>query len=144
MDVGEPSTEMRVGTMAGFSFSQGNDDGVQNARFSGPVALAQLARGSTYMNTEGVVEDVSGWVAVVDHNNSTVRLIDHASGSVSTLAGGNPGFRDGDARVARMRRPHDIAVCADGSFVIADMGNHAIRSGLAFRCDGTDLFCTGF
>ena len=126
VQVGNPSTEMRVGTIAGFTFTPGNTDGVQEAAFSGPVALAQLGKDITILNSNDAVQDVSGWLAVVDHGNCSIRLVDHGSGAVCTLGGGT-GFRDGDMKVARFRRPHDIVACAGGYLVVVDMGNHAIR-----------------
>src|SRR6187399_1185447 len=60
---------------------------------------------------------------------SSLRVVD-AQGKIRTLSGdGKPGFAGdgGDARQARLNGPKHLWVDRDGSVLIADTENHAIR-----------------
>jgi sugar lactone lactonase YvrE len=66
-----------------------------------------------------VIAEYDGWIRVVE-----------ADGTIGTLAGnGTEGYSgdDGPARSAVLRHPHDVAVMLDGSIVVADSHNQAIR-----------------
>ena len=67
---------------------------------------------------------VDGRLFVADTYNSAIREIDPATGAVSTLAGGEPGWADGTA--PRFHEPGGIAY-AGGRLFVADTNNHAIR-----------------
>ncbi len=102
-----------VGSSAGYL------DGVAaTARFSSPRGFAQRADGT---------------LIIADGNNQRIRAvtIDATSGAatqVSTLAGeGVAGYVDGPAAKARFQTPHDVAVAADGTVYVADLGNLRIR-----------------
>jgi len=75
----------------------------------------------------GVAVETSGGVVVSDRGASTIRRI--AGGNVTTIAGAatSEGFVDGPAATARFRNPGGIAVARNGSIVIADTGNNAVR-----------------
>ncbi len=106
-----------VSTLAGSAGAAGSGDGVGSAaRFNRPRGLALSADGS--------------FALVADTNNHTIRRIDLASATVSTIAGspGVSGSSDGAGASARFNFPYDVAISSDGSFaVVADTSNHTIR-----------------
>jgi sugar lactone lactonase YvrE len=82
--------------------------------------------------TRGVALDGAGALYVADSNNNTIRKLDLASRTVSTVAGaaGTPGFTNGDATtVARFNTPTGLAFDATRKLLyIADANNGAIRT----------------
>lgn len=103
-----------VTTLAGLADQRGSTDGVGHAaRFAYPNGIAVDAGGSVY---------------VADTLNHTIRKI-NPGGLVSTVAGvpDNPGSADGTGPSARFNSPTDVAVAADGTLLVADSGNCAIR-----------------
>jgi len=66
---------------------------------------------------------------VCDRGNNKIRLVDMATGRVSTLAGsGSYGFQDGAASSARFNNPSGVVVTLDGrTAVVSDRGNDKIR-----------------
>jgi len=100
-----------VTTVAG-GHGPGDRDGAgHDARFNGPL---------------GVVPDGHGNLYVADTYNHRIRRID-ASGTVTTIAGGAPGYQDGAATQARFDTPCSLAIGPDGSIWVADTRNRAIR-----------------
>jgi sugar lactone lactonase YvrE len=93
----------------------------QAGYLDGPGPSAQL-------NTpDGITIDPAGNLYFVEFANHAVRKVDR-DGIVTTLAGlGDPGFRDGDRNTALLQSPGGIAWYPDGSLVVADTFNHAIR-----------------
>jgi len=92
-------------------------DGVQDgaagaSRFSDPYGVAIGPRGTIYVADGG------------DANR--IRTIG-PDGTVSTLAGGAEGFKDGLGAAAAFHTPSAIALGHDGNLYVADTGNHAIR-----------------
>ena len=107
-------TDDTVTTFAGGVGSAGAADGNgTTARFNGP---------------RGIVVDASGVVYVADTENHTIRRI-AANGDVTTLAGtaGSAGAVNAAGSAARFSRPSGLALDLDGSIIVADTGNHAIR-----------------
>ena len=106
-----------VTTFAGFAGQVGSADGVGSAaRFDFPVGVAMDSAGTT--------------IYVTDRHNDTIRRIDVATRTVTTLAGlaGNPGNVDGVGSAARFSEPGGVAVDAAGTMVyVADSSNHTIR-----------------
>jgi sugar lactone lactonase YvrE len=99
-------------TLAGQAAS-GNADGAgASARFDGP---------------QGLAVDSSGNVYVADTENNAVRKIT-SGGTVTTLAGGTPGYADGSGSAAKFSLPGAIAVDGTGTIFVADTGNSRIRS----------------
>jgi DNA-binding beta-propeller fold protein YncE len=102
----------RVGTVAGPGtslFDFGTDDGVgSRARFQHPLGVAAY----------------EGKVYVADTYNSRIRVVDPASGAVSTLAGEAAGWRDGARPL--FYEPGGIDAAA-GRLYVADTNNHAMR-----------------
>lgn len=82
------------------------------ARFAEPFGIAVGADEVTYVADAG--------------DSHRVRRIS-PSGTVTTLAGGGEGFRDGRGEAARFSTPSGLAIGPDGSLYVADTGNHAIR-----------------
>jgi hypothetical protein len=85
---------------------------------------------STRLNApRGVSPAIDGGFLVADTGNNRIRRVD-ATGTITTVAGnGTAGFGgDGDSATgASLNQPRDVAVLADGSFLIADTGNNRIR-----------------
>src|SRR4029077_12544322 len=65
--------------------------------------------------------------------NYRIRMIDHATGFVHTVAGtGSPGENDaigdgGPATAAHLNMPSDVAVAPNGDIYIADMHHNRVR-----------------
>lgn len=74
----------------------------------------------------GVAVGPDGTCMVADTGNDRIRTIG-PDGRVATLAGSSYGFGDGHGSAARFRRPQALVVDDDGSVLVADTGNHAIR-----------------
>jgi len=101
---GEVST--LAGSVEGFADGAG-----QNARFNEPNGIAIDAAGNLYVGDEG---------------NHRIRKVT-PSGEVSTLAGNEQGFADGQGITARFHNPSGIAIDAAGNLYMADTGNNRIR-----------------
>ncbi len=90
------------------------------------------AESATFNGPKGIAVGPGGNIYVVDTENQVIRKIDHATGSILTVAGSGPGGRGfaGDGRAAteaRLNRPHGICVGPDGSIYIGDTENHRVR-----------------
>jgi sugar lactone lactonase YvrE len=123
-----------VSTVAGGGAPGIGDGFASDAYFSDPFGVAVDAAGNVYVTDGG--------------DNNLVRRI-APTGEVTTIAGGSEGWLDGQALAASFHTPSGIAVAPDGSLVVADTGNHAIRriardgwvqtvagSGVSGRVDG--------
>jgi len=102
-----------VTTFVGKAGAYGSADGTGgNARFGNPSGLAF----------------VNGVLYVADTGNNTIRKITSA-GVVTTLAGksGVSGSADGTGEDARFFRPDGIAKATDGSLLVVDTYNQAVR-----------------
>ena len=106
------SPEGVVTTLAGNGAAGYRDGAASRAQFNGPI---------------GVAVDENGNVYVTDSYNDRIRLIT-ADGKVRTLAGQDrPGFADGHGAAAAFDTPTGIALKRDGTILVADTGNDAIR-----------------
>jgi len=85
---------------------------VAHARFDDPYGVAMAADGTLYVADAG--------------DNNRIRRIG-SDGTVTTLAGFEEGFADGDGTAARLNTPSGLAVDRAGNLYVADTGNHAIR-----------------
>ena len=101
--------------LAGTSGTPGNADGVgAHAAFYGPL---------------GVTADGHGHLFVADDLNETVRQIDVASATVSTIGGEpvTPGSNDGTGGAAHFHYPSDVVTDGLGDVFVSDTFNNAIR-----------------
>jgi len=92
-----------------------------NGPDNGPATAAQV-------NTPTAVDFHEGALFIADAGNCRIRKV--VSGTLTTVAGGSGCTFSGDggsATAARLKDPVDVGVLSDGSFVIADRGNCAIR-----------------
>jgi sugar lactone lactonase YvrE len=81
----------------------------------GPATEALLSAPYATERDPGNRVDVRGQrLVLADTGNDAVREVDLASGIITTLAGG-------------FDRPHDVAIDADGSVVVADTGAACVR-----------------
>lgn len=87
----------------------------------GPGKVAQFSQ------PLGVCVDSHGVVFVADTGNNRIRRIS-VGGQVSTLAGGDPGLRDGEGLSAQFYHPFGVSVDEQGALMVADTWNNAIRS----------------
>jgi sugar lactone lactonase YvrE len=104
-----------VTTVAGTPLRIGSDDGIgAAARFNRP---------------SGITGDGAGNLFVADTSNNTIRKIDLATGTVSTLAGspGVTGSSDGTGTAAEFNRPVGLAMDKEGDLYVADSYNNVIR-----------------
>lgn len=90
------------------------------------------ARQATFNGPKGIAVGPRGHVYVVDTENQAIRKIDTQHGTVTTIAGYGPkgrgfGGDGGDARRAKVDRPHGICVDAEGNVYIGDTNNHRVR-----------------
>ena len=103
-----------VTTIAGEPGVAGNDDGI--------------ARSAHLNSPSGIDVNAKGEIFIADTGNHTIRMIT-TDGRLITLAGvpGIAGFADGVASSARFAGPVGIRIAPDGSLLIADTSNNAIR-----------------
>lgn len=108
----ESGWDAAVFVLAGSGVPGAADGPPFSARFSDPF---------------GVAAGTDGSVVVADAGDAQrIRRI-AADGTVTTVAGGSPGFADGPALSARFHTPSGLAAAPDGSIYIADTGNNLIR-----------------
>lgn len=89
----------------------------------GPAIQAQ------FDSPQGLALDSSNHLYITDTHNNRVRRLDLATGFITTVAGGAPGFSGdrGPATAALLNQPTAVAVDSAGSLYIADSFNHRIR-----------------
>jgi hypothetical protein len=100
-------------------------DGNYWFKFAGPALTAEFA------DPDAVAVDRFGNIYISDTENSSIQLVDHNSGLISTIAGDslNYGY-SGDnipATAAYLSYPRALAVDANGDVFIADQPNQRIR-----------------
>jgi DNA-binding beta-propeller fold protein YncE len=90
-------------------------------------ADGQGAAAARFKDPFSVVVTANGDYVMTDFSNHAVRVVT-PGGAVRTLAGnGNRGFVDGQGAAARFNEPVGLAVDVDGSILVTDRGNHAVR-----------------
>jgi sugar lactone lactonase YvrE len=76
---------------------------------------------------DGVALAANDEIVVADTYNHAIRVVT-PGGAVRTLAGnGEAGFADGQGAAARFNNPKGLARDTDGSILVADSENHAVR-----------------
>ncbi|RKP54318.1 copper amine oxidase [Cohnella endophytica] len=98
------------------------DGSISAAKFNEPSGLAIDPKGNLYVS---------------DRGNQRIRYIDFAAGVVTTVAGGGQigkqdpyvlgDYADGTTAQARFNAPEGLTLTSDGSLIVADSLNHAIR-----------------
>lgn len=79
---------------------------------------------------QGVAPGPNGTVYVADTARNRLVLIDPSAPTqlqISTIAGGTPGYADGDGSQAQFSSPWGLAVDGQGRLFVADYGNDVIR-----------------
>ena len=112
----------------GTAGNSGDDGPATDAELNGPFGVAVTA---------------DGGFLIADRVNNVVRKVSPA-GVITRVAGtgtaGNSGD-DGPATDAELNQPLDVAVTADGGFLITDGGNNVVRkvspAGVITRVAGT-------
>ena len=95
--------------------------------FSGDSGAAILA---SLDHSNGVAIDGSGNVYIADNANSRIRMVNAATGIITTVAGTGVAAYSGDsgpATQAGLNNPSGVAVDVSGNIFIADTGNNVIR-----------------
>ena len=83
----------------------------------------------------GVALLSDGRLALSDYRNHRILLLDPQTAAVTTLAGnGCAGYADGQGTSAQFNTPYGLVARADGTLVVADYGNHRLRT---VALDGT-------
>jgi sugar lactone lactonase YvrE len=108
----DPDFAATVTTYAGTQGSSGMTNGTREA------ALFDIPT--------GVARDSEGNLFIADTVNHQIRLLDRY-GDVTTIAGSEFGFADGDGDSARFQFPTAVAVGPSDNLYVADTFNHAIR-----------------
>jgi GT2 family glycosyltransferase/DNA-binding beta-propeller fold protein YncE len=89
---------------------------------------------ASLFNPAGVAAARNGDIYIADTLNYRVRMIDHATGFIHTIAGdgtagdeGEPVGDGGPATLAHLNMPSDVAIGPNGDIYIADMHHQRIR-----------------
>lgn len=78
----------------------------------------------------GIAIDAAGSIYIADQVNNRIRLVDHATGIISTIAGSGITGSSGDGGIplaAALNRPCGVALDACGNVYIADKDNKKVR-----------------
>jgi hypothetical protein len=81
-------------------------------------------------NPAGVAVDAAGNIFIADTGNDHIREVNHATGIITTVAGGGVNSSIGDngpATAAELGDPNAVAVDAAGDLFIADYSNDRVR-----------------
>ena len=113
-----PESPYEVTTLAGDGTAGYSDGKGSEAKFNYPKGIAVDAQGNVY---------------VADSFNQRIRKIT-PDGTVSTLAGSDPGDADGKGTTAKFNRPVDIDIDENGDLYVTDQLNLNIRK---IKPDGT-------
>ena len=99
----------------------GGTDGLGDG---GPATEASIHR------PHGVAVDRLGNIFIADTRNSRVRMVDGATGIITTVAGSRTSGFGGDgglATSARLGSPHDVFADGESNLYIPETGNHRVR-----------------
>ena len=119
------ATTANITTVAGDTVCK---SGACQSGFSGDGGPATKARLHNMFG--GITVDSDGNLFICDSVNNRVRRVDHASGTITTVAGnGIRGFSGdgGRATSAELSDPTGVSVDASGNLFIADNGNRRVR-----------------
>ncbi len=96
---------------------------------NGPGAIDGFCAEAQFDLPYGVAVSTNGDIYVADRSNNRIRRItrDRQNCQVATAAGGERGYRDGPAAVARFNSPQGLAFDGAGNLLILDHAGHRIR-----------------
>jgi sugar lactone lactonase YvrE len=100
---------------------------------AGTVDVAGSADGpgarALFTSVRGLALDGAGHLFAADGGNSTIRQIDLATGTVSTLAGlaQAPGSADGNLTTARFNQPYALLADKNGHLYVGDYSDSVVR-----------------
>ncbi len=104
-----------------------NIAGTGSYGYSGDGAAAT---GADFTYTYDVAVSAAGDLYIADHDNHMIRMVDHATGFVSVVAGTGIGGYSGDgaaATAATLNGPSGVSLNAAGDLYITDNGNNVVR-----------------
>ncbi|HKR03207.1 MAG TPA: T9SS type A sorting domain-containing protein, partial [Bacteroidia bacterium] len=122
-----------ISTVAGTGAAGYNSDGIA-------ATLAQLN------SPAGVAVDAAGNIYIADYNNHRIRMVDIATGLISTIAGTGTAGYNGDgipATAAELNTPYGVSLDAAANVYIADYYNNRIRKVIAATGMITTIAGTG-
>jgi DNA-binding beta-propeller fold protein YncE len=70
--------------------------------------------------------DADDNLVIADTESDTIRLYDPVKRTIKLIAGGGSGMLDGPPEMAKLNRPHGVAVDRDGRILIADSMNNRV------------------
>jgi sugar lactone lactonase YvrE len=114
----------RVDHVTGLISTVAGNGGYGFSGDGGPATAAQLTE------PFGLALDAAGDLYIADTSNQRIRMVDHATGLISTVAGTGVGGFNGDggpATGADLYNPRGVAVDASGNLHIADLNNNRVR-----------------
>jgi sugar lactone lactonase YvrE len=98
---------------------------VRTVDWNGVVTTPPWGRVDGFFRPIGITIGPDDELYVADEGGRVIAI--RPGGGVRTLAGAGAGFRDGDGRVARFRRPSGVALVSPGRLAVADAGNALVR-----------------
>jgi len=81
-------------------------------------------------NPQGVEVAANGDLYIADTDNDVIRKVNVLTGVITTVAGTGSSGSSGDggqATAAKLSKPEDVFIAANGDIYIADTGNHKVR-----------------
>ncbi len=108
------SPEDIVSTLAGSTFGYADGQGI-DAKFAIMYGITVDALGNVYVVEQNTIS-----------NTSRIRKIT-PEGVVSTLAGGEIGYADGQGTDAKFDLPYGLAIDSSGNIIVVDASNNKIR-----------------
>jgi hypothetical protein len=105
--------------------------------FAGSTAgyMDGMGTAAKFNNPRGLAVDAAGNVYVADTGNNKIRKIT-PDGNVTTLAGGEYGYADGQGAAAQFRNPDEIGVDNSGNVSIAEKPNDVLPKIRKLTSDG--------
>ncbi|MEO8097164.1 MAG: hypothetical protein ABI811_05640 [Acidobacteriota bacterium] len=122
-----------IGAPRGLTFDPAGNlfisSGLNNVRKLTPAGIVSTVA-TTLSNPLAVASDAAGNIFIADTLNNRIRRVDAATGTLTTIAGGDTAEFSGDngpASLARIFQPRGVAFDRSGNLYIADTGNNRVR-----------------